>query len=537
MSDIIYSGKDANKGFIDLIDEYAQSFRYPSGFENPATTVETKFKIKDSEEFIYTTKDNEEAIELLYALREELANLKGKQEELFAIPCVSVPLSIKELTDKNKRKKGIFYVTPSLAKHIVQNREKCKNLLGIEFPEELYQLTRSLATPRTDTIPGYNFYAPPLRKYKQTATEYENELSEYYNSNGYQINYDHNGERTALPHEEIQYSDDVNPPKKADDGLCRESYSWHQIELREEKGVANNLFTRRGNSGLKNNQRKKIKSTRMAEGKLESIKSLLGATLKPSRIGKTLLCVFLVGMAANAIVPVVANAGLLVFTKEFIKYEGIFLGGYLGIKNRKKIANWLKERRKKRLGEDDDLDIGDDEPTNTPTPTPDPDPVNTPTQTPTNTQNPVPNPSPTGTSTQTQNPTPNPEPNPSSTDKPNPNPNQNSTSTTNQAQSPVSAQDAPGLHSTIKTELELIKQYKKEIETAKERINEYRDKLNNGSLPDFIKRQYEEALAKFERNLTTAENNHREAISNLLAELESYEKFINPENEPISRTL
>lgn len=377
MSDTIFKGKVINSEFLKKIEDIVSQLSVSDEMASPDNTIETEFENSEHEKIRVYESDKEKA-DLLWELNGTLSEVEGKSNELFQIPLVQIPTNIASFTDPTQATvyvKKTIYITKAKAKILASKKEEYETKLGIKFPEELYQLARSV--DKTDTIPDHDFSAPPLRKYNQTATEYEKELYDYYKENKYQITYDDNNKRKPLPHEKVRYSTEGEPENFKEGEGPRESYGTHLVELEKEKFIAKKIITEKGTPGL-GSGRKKITGTRTAGEKLSETLSTINGILKPNRTLKiALLAALVIYCVSIGVLPALSIAPGLFLGKTALTTvtAGLLICGIKAFKDRKLIAELIKLKikelrgkkgKKTKVGEDgtdDEIELPTDEET------------------------------------------------------------------------------------------------------------------------------------------------------------------------------
>lgn len=364
-----FKGETINTEFIERLEKIIkEEWKVSNKSASKDTTHPTEYK-DASGDAILIPADKKEEYELLRELIEILNFDLTNKNEIYRMPLCEIPKDMKEFEKTGPRNKKYekeeisFYITKKGVNQIITKADKYENLLGIEFPQELYQLAKSTThIPTPDT----KFVAPEPQRYGETHQEYEDRMIKHYRDNGYEPTLKEDG-RPPLPHEWVTYSDEI-PKINPSAPLARPSYVEHLTELH----LTPDMSVKNAPIGIKNGERKRIKSTRPGHHLLTSLrfgrKELKGKNLLKGLAG--------IGLGAFGIskfasifgagkIPaiIVAQAGV-----KLLIVAVIVILGYLAIKYRKRFFKAAKELldrliKGKKL-EDGDLehdgDDGDD---------------------------------------------------------------------------------------------------------------------------------------------------------------------------------
>ena len=290
MSEIIYKGSDINKDFKNKILDLVKKAKLKPAIASPDTTFITDFEFTPESgptEKIIVHKDYEETCKLLWELYQIISITEGKKEELFRIPDVPIPTELRTIKTASitSYPKTTFFITAVDAKRLAAKKNQYKEI-GIEFPEELYQLSRDISVPS--------------RHYDQSAIAYEEELEKYYASKNHPIEYNLNAgykKRSPLPHEYVKYSADGKPTVSKEP---RPSYETHDIELQEEALENEGVLTRGGGRGLKNGVKSTITGVRKCG---EKLKPYVDGSKKAIVFKRLLLAILLITCLTIGVLP------------------------------------------------------------------------------------------------------------------------------------------------------------------------------------------------------------------------------------------
>lgn len=328
-------GKEVNKDLLDKLNKKLKDYVLAKKVsEENIIESEQFFKtsLKDEDgKDIYIFADEEGKAPEEYTVLSELITYvsfeKAANEEVYEIPGVVIT----NPTDPDKKETQTFYITKNNAKLIAENEKKYRDILKIEFPDELFQLYHE------NIIPGVGYKAPLPKKYSETEEEYEARLETEYQANG--VNKEELEEyRKPYPHEMVRYNNPV--PEMTD--VPRASY---QTRL-NQKGLSP-AGAEPGGPGTPEGQRRRVTGTDQTLGQklyqfLQTAKGIKASKDTVKRV---------IGTVATGIIV----GGTLITwplpTLAILTSTGTFLGiGYVGRKYGKKAIkaiktkwnNWLK---------------------------------------------------------------------------------------------------------------------------------------------------------------------------------------------------
>lgn len=264
-----FTGETVNKNFIERLEKIIKvEWKVSKSTASKDTTHPTEYKDTNGDA-ILIPKDKKEEYELLRELIDVLKFDLTNKNEIFRMPMGEMPESMKEFdatapVNKPYKTEPIeFYITKKGASQLASKDRQYYKLLGIDFPQELYQLIKpNVNIPFSET----KFPAPEPERYLEGAKAYEERMIKYYKDNGYEPELPEAG-RPPLPHEWITYSDEI-PKYNPSGAIARPSYKQHLEELH----LTPDLSTNNAPVGLKNGERKKIKSTRLGHHLLTAVK-------------------------------------------------------------------------------------------------------------------------------------------------------------------------------------------------------------------------------------------------------------------------
>lgn len=200
-------GKEVNTVLLKKLNEELEKFVTKNKVSEDAIkdsnqVFKTIFKDSDGKDIYLLTDEPGKAPEK-YELLSDLINYisfeKTSSDEVYGIP----EIIVRDSENKDHKEIHNIYITKNNAKLIAQNERKFRTILGIEFPDELFQIYHE------NIIPGIDDYTAPLpRKYSETEEEYERRLEEEYKAHG--VEREKLGEyRKPYPHEMVRYNNPI----------------------------------------------------------------------------------------------------------------------------------------------------------------------------------------------------------------------------------------------------------------------------------------------------------------------------------------
>lgn len=368
-----FKGETVNSEFIEKLEKIIkEDWKVSKESASKSTTYPTDYKDSKGDAILIKA-DKKEEYELLKEFIEMLKFDLTNKSEIYRMPLGEMPESMKEFEinstlGKSYKKQSIeFYITKKGANQLFQKHKDYEKLLGIEFPQELYQLVKpsvNIPTPNT------KFPAPEPERYQEGAEAYETRMIEYYRSHGFEPELKETG-RPPLPHEWVTYSDEI-PKINPTTPIARPGYAQHLNELH----LTPDISTDKAPKGLTEGERKRVKSTRPGHHLLTSIK--FGK--KELKINKILKAAAGIGLGAFGVSKFASILGtgklpLIVLGQAAVKLLipiVIILLGYLALKYGRKHIKQLKESLTKLIkgkkideeepkhGGDSDSEDGDD---------------------------------------------------------------------------------------------------------------------------------------------------------------------------------
>lgn len=332
-------GKEVNKTYLDKLNEILTTYVRSEGIKEetiPSPDQVFLTNVKDEEgKDLYLLTDTPGQAPEKYSVLSELIRLvdfeKTPSADAYEIPGVT----IKNPADPTKKDSFTIYLTKENAKAIANDEKKYRDILGIEFPDELFQLYHE------NIIPGLGYQAPLPKKYSETEEDYELRMEAEYKAAGH--------EKEALeqyrkpyPHELVRYN---NPAPQITD-IPRESYN---VRL-NQKGLSPEAATQNG-PGTQEGERRRVVDTNPTLGqKLYRLLQVGKGITGSKESAKRALLTVATGVAV--IGPVVAWP---LPTLAIYATTGVMLGsGYLVKKYGTKLAkaistkwnDWLRGKAK-----------------------------------------------------------------------------------------------------------------------------------------------------------------------------------------------
>lgn len=328
-------GKEVNKNLLDRLNQKLRDYVLAKKVsEENIIESEQFFKtsLKDEDgKDIYIFADEDGKAPEEYTVLSELITYvsfeKASSEEIYEIPGVVIT----NPANPEQKETQTFYITKNNAKLIAENEKKYRDILKIEFPDELFQLYHE------NIIPGVGYKAPLPKKYSETEEEYETRLETEYKTNG--VNKEALEQyRKPYPHEMVRYN---NPMPEMTD-VPRASY---QTRL-NQKGLSP-AGAEPGGPGTPEGQRKKVTDTdqKLGQKLYQFLQTAKGVTVSKDTAKRV------IGTIATG---VMVGGSLIAWplpTLAVLGSTGAFLGvGYLGRKYGKmaikavktKWNNWLR---------------------------------------------------------------------------------------------------------------------------------------------------------------------------------------------------
>ena len=322
-------GKEVNQNLLDKLNKKLRDYVLAKKVsEENIIESEQFFKtsLKDEEGkdiYIFADEDGK-APEEYTALSELITYVsfeKASSDEVYEIPGVVIT----NPTNPEQKETQTFYITKNNAKLIAENAKKYRDILKIEFPDELFQLYHE------NIIPGVGYKAPLPKKYSETEEEYETRLETEYQANG--VNKEALEQyRKPYPHEMVRYN---NPMPEMTD-VPRASYRTRL----NQKGLSP-AGAEQGGPGTPEGERRRVTGTDQTLGQklYQFLQTAKGVTVSKDTVKRV------IGTIATG---VMVGGSLIAWplpTLAVLGSAGTFLGvGYLGRKYGKMAIKALKTK-------------------------------------------------------------------------------------------------------------------------------------------------------------------------------------------------